>query len=180
MTMPERHGPDLQTLLALFAPGDVVRAAEPVPGDQVPQPYQDLLVHKHHMTVTVEAHHGQLVDVKVLEVNRGTDSYARKILLALQGDGRIVQFGIARVNFQYCGEKVKEEILSEKIPLGRVLIQNGVLRKIEPTAYLRVTPGRDMMGWFGLAEPRITYGRLALIHCNRQPAVELLEIVAPE
>jgi hypothetical protein len=178
--MPDRPGPDLETLLALFAPADVLRAAEPVPGDQVPQPYQDLLVHKHHMTVTVEAHHGHLVDVKVLEVNRSADFYARKILLQLQADGRIVQFGIARVNFQYCSDKVKHEILSEQIPLGRVLIQNGVLRKIEPTAYLRVTPGRDMMGWFGLKEPRITYGRLALIHTNRQPAVELLEVVAPE
>jgi len=180
MTMPERHGPDLKTLLALFAPADVIRAVEEVPGDRVPQPYHDLLVHKHHMTVTVEAHHGSLVDVKVLEVNRGADFYARKILLSLQADGRIVQFGIARVNFEYCSEKVKQEILSEQIPLGRVLIQNGVLRKIEPTAYLRVTPGNDMMTWFGLTEPRITYGRLALIHCNRQPAVELLEIVAPE
>jgi hypothetical protein len=177
MTMPERHGPELKTLLGLFAPADIIRAAEEVSADQVPQPYNDLLVHKHHMTVTVEAHHGHLVDVKVLEVNRSPDFYARKIL---QGDGRIVQFGIARVNLQYCSDKVKEEILSEKIPLGRVLIQHGVLRKIEPIAYLRVTPGHDMMGWFGLTEPRITYGRLALIHTNRQPAVELLEIVAPE
>jgi hypothetical protein len=37
-----------------------------------------------------------------------------------------------------------------------------------------------MMGWFGLNEPQITYGRLAMILTNRQPAVELLEIVAPE
>jgi hypothetical protein len=37
-----------------------------------------------------------------------------------------------------------------------------------------------MMKWFGLKEPRITYGRLALIHCDHQPAVELLEIVTPE
>jgi hypothetical protein len=37
-----------------------------------------------------------------------------------------------------------------------------------------------MMQWFGLTEPKTTYGRLAIIHCDGKPAVELLEIVAPE
>ena len=45
---------------------------------------------------------------------------------------------------------------------------------------LIITPGPDMMQWFGLKTPAITYGRLAIIHCDGQPAVELLEIVAPE
>ncbi len=64
--------------------------------------------------------------------------------------------------------------------MGRVLINANVLRRIEPTAFLRVTPGPAMIEWFGLDEPRPTYGRFALIHCDEQPAVELLEIVAPE
>ena len=37
-----------------------------------------------------------------------------------------------------------------------------------------------MMEWFGPERPRLTYGRLAYIHCDGQPAIELLEIVAPE
>ena len=37
-----------------------------------------------------------------------------------------------------------------------------------------------MMNWFALDRPKPTYGRLAYIHCDGQPAVELLEIVAPE
>ena len=55
-----------------------------------------------------------------------------------------------------------------------------MLRRIEPTAFLRIVPGPAMMAWFGLAEPTPTYGRLALIHCDDEPAIELLEIVAPE
>ncbi len=116
----------------------------------------------------------------MLQVHKENDVYARKILLALQNNGRVVQFGIMRVHLRYCSAKVKQEILAEKTPLGRILIENKVLRRIEPTAYLRVTPGPGMMTWFGLKEPRITYGRLALIHCDGRPAVELLEIVAPE
>jgi chorismate-pyruvate lyase len=172
-------GPDLYTLFQLFPPSAYLRDFDIVPADQVPPPYHELLVHEHHMTVTVEAHHGSPVDVKVLEKKRDGDSYARKILLALQSDGRIVQFGVVRIWLHYCSPAVRAEILAEKAPIGRILISHNVLRRIEPTDFFRVTPGPDMMQWFGLAAPKVTYGRLALIHCEAQPAVELLEIVAP-
>jgi chorismate-pyruvate lyase len=174
------NGPDLNTLLALLPPADYLRSWELVAAKEVPPPYQQLLVHEHHMTVTVEAHHGSLVDVRVLERKRAGNDYARKILLALQSNGRIVQFGIVRIRLPYCSVPVREAILAEKTPLGRILIQHDVLRRIEPTGYLRVIPGPGMMQWFGLAEPTPTYGRLAYIYCDGQPAIELLEIVAPE
>jgi chorismate-pyruvate lyase len=179
--MAASSGPDLPTLLALFPPAaSYLSAAVPVLGPQVPPPYHDLLVHEHHMTVTVEAHHGGPVDVVVLDRRLDGDSYARMILLALQGSGRIVQFGIARIRFAYCSQTVRDEIVSEKTPLGRILIQHNVLRRIEPTGFLKVTPGVDMMQWFRLEKPETTYGRLAVIYCDGQPAIEVLEIVAPE
>ena len=64
--------------------------------------------------------------------------------------------------------------------LGRILIDHNVLRRIEPTDYLRVTPGPEMMQWFDLKTPEPAYGRLAIIHCDGKPAIELVEIVAPE
>ena len=146
----------------------------------MPTPYRDLLVHPHHMTVTVEAHHGEAVDVKVLEQMRGVDTYARKILLVTQKTKRVVQFGLVRIHLQYCSAAVSEEILKGQTPLGRILIQHNVLRRIEPTSYLRVVPGPAMMEWFAMTEVLPTYGRQALIHCDGQPAIELLEIVAPE
>jgi chorismate-pyruvate lyase len=118
--------------------------------------------------------------VKVLDKQRDGNSYARKILLALQSDGRIVMFGLVRIWLHYCSEEVAAEILAEKTPIGRVLINHNVLRRIEPTEFLRITPGPDMMQWFGITTPEVTYGRQAIIHCDGQPAVELLEIVAPE
>jgi hypothetical protein len=178
--MSQRPRPDPQALFALFPPAEYLDGLEEVPADEVPEPYHRLLVHEHHMTVTVEAHHGDLVDVKVLDKHVTPDAYARKILLALQGTGQVVQFGLMRVHLRYCTPEVRQEIVSEKTPLGRILIEHGVLRRIEPTAFVRVLPGPAMMDWFGLEGPRSTYGRLALIHCDGKPAVELLEIVAPE
>jgi hypothetical protein len=172
--------PDLPALFALFPPDDYLAGYDEVPADEVPQPYHKLLVHQHHMTVTVEAHHGSLVDVRVLQDHLTNEFYARKILLALKSTGKIVQFGLVRVRLKYCSDKVRQEILSRKTPLGRVLIQNKVLRRIEPSAFWCVTPGPRMVEWFGLDRPTTTYGRTAIIHCDHQPAIELLEIVAPE
>jgi hypothetical protein len=181
MSFPASHaGVDLHSLLALFPPANYLDDCEFVPADEVPEPYHGLLVHEHHMTVTVEAHHGSLVDVRVLHRRVDGDAYARQILLALQTTGRVVQFGIARVWLNYCSPEVRDEIVAAKTPLGRILINHNVLRRIEPLAFLRVVPGPAMLNWFGLDEARPTYGRLALIHCDGRPAVELLEIVAPE
>ena len=149
-------------------------------GHQVPEPYRGLLVHEYHMTVTVEAYHRNQVDVRVLACHQQGDSYAREILLALPSSGRVVQFGIVRIDLRYCSPEVRKEIIAGQTPLGRILIQHKVLRRIEPTAYLQVIPGPAMMEWFGLDNPHPTFGRLAIIHCNEQPAVELLEIVTPE
>jgi chorismate-pyruvate lyase len=177
-----RSGPTLPSLYALFplAPRELLPEYEIVPADEVPIPYRELLVHEHHMTVTVEKHHQGAVDVRILARRHTGDYYARKILLALRGTGRVVQFGIMKINLRHTNQQVREEIIAGQTPLGRILIQHNVLRRIEPTAFLRVLPDAAMMKWFHLDKPVRTYGRLAIIHCDGQPAVELLEIVAPE
>lgn len=172
--------PDIQSLFQTFPPAGYLSEYVEVPAAEVPQPYQKLLVHEHHMTVTVEAHHGTLVDVQVLDEQLEGDSYTRKILLSCQNTGKIVQFGLVRIHLQYCTPEVREQILAKKTPLGRILIKNDVLRRIEPTAFLRVIPGPEMMQWFQITEPVPTYGRLAMIHCDNLPAIELLEIVSPQ
>ncbi|HZT82373.1 MAG TPA: hypothetical protein VFA26_19245 [Gemmataceae bacterium] len=174
------RGPDLRDLWSLFPPADDIPAFEIIPAHAVPSPYHALLVHEHHMTVTQEKHHGCPVAVRVLAVAHQGDYYARKILLTRESDGRVVQFGIPRIDLRCCSPAVRAALLEQKTPLGRILIQHKVLRRIEPTAYLRVVPSPAMMGWFGLTVPTPTYGRLAYIHCDGRPAIELLEIAAPE
>jgi chorismate-pyruvate lyase len=173
-------GPDLEMLFAQFPPADDLPAYEIVPAELVPQPYHGLLVHEHHMTVTVEAFHGGPVDVRILARRRHGHFYARKILLVLQGTGRIVQFGIVRIDLRQVSPAVRDEIVAGQTPIGRILINHDVLRRIEPKAFLRIAAGPRQMAWFGLSEPRPLYGRLALIHCDGRPALELLEVVAPE
>jgi chorismate-pyruvate lyase len=178
--LSRKFGPSASGLFALFPPSDYLADIVTVAADDVPPPYHGLLVHSHHMTVTVETHHGEAVDVKVLEQLHEDDSYARKILLVTQKTRRAVQFGLVRIHLSFCSQPVREEILSGQTPLGRILIQHDVLRRIEPTLFLHVQCGPAMMERFALKEPLWTYGREAVIHCDGKPAIELVEIVAPE
>jgi chorismate-pyruvate lyase len=172
------NGPTVEELFACFPPADLPRY-EIIPSPTVPQPYHGLLVHEHHMTVTVEAFHRSPVDVRILARRQDGDRYARKILLALQSTGQIVQFGIMRIDLSLCSEPVRQEIVAGQTPLGRVLIEHDVMRRIELIDLLRIDARPAQMAWFGLTEPVPLYGRLAIIHWDEKPAVELLEVVAP-
>ena len=151
-----------------------------LPADEVPQPYHRLLVHTHHMTVTVERFYGSAVDVRVLSCRRSGNEYARKILLTLKNDTHpIVQFGLVRINLGVCPEPVRNAIIEGKTPLGRVLIQHDMLRRIEPVAFLRVKLSPTMAEWFHVPPGTETYGRLGVIYTGDRPAVEVLEILCP-
>jgi hypothetical protein len=90
-----------------------------------------------------------------------------------------VQFGLVRFNFDYVTAAVKAEILAEKTPLGRVLIQHNVFRHIDLGAIIRFTAAEGLCRYLPMTVGQQTYGRLATIFCNGNPAVDLLEISAP-
>jgi chorismate-pyruvate lyase len=172
--------PTFDHLYRLFPDSHDRPDAVEVSADDVPEPYHKLLVHRHHMTVTVERFYGSPVDVRVLGCRRTGHEYARKILLALKNDpARVVQFGLVRINLGACTEPVRNSIVEGKTPLGRVLIQHNMLRRIEPLTFLRVTLSPKMAEWFRVPAVSETYGRVGVIYTGDRPAVEVLEILAP-
>ena len=65
------------------------------------------------------AYNALLNAVRSGEIPEGQiDGSVRKILLAKQSDGRIVQFGLVRIWLPYCSAEVRAEILAQKTPLG--------------------------------------------------------------
>ena len=145
----------------------------------MPEPYRRLLAHTHHMTVTVEDFYGTRVDVRVLESGREGDQYRRRIVLTLHGTDRIIQYGLVRINLGLLDPAVQTAITEQKTPLGRILIEHNVLRRVEPTAFLRVEPGPILCRHIGLAKPVTLYGRTGVIFCNDQPAIAVLELLSP-
>jgi chorismate-pyruvate lyase len=172
--------PILDELVALFypQPTDLGQFVE-VTAEEMPAVYRTLLAHQNHMTVTVEQFHHSPVDVQVLDTLLTGQHYARKILLARQSDGGVVQFGIVRLNFAHVSEAVRQEIESQRTPVGRVLIKHNVHRDIHLMRLWKVTPGPDLRKLFGLTTAEPVYGRTAVIDFSGEPAVELIEIVTP-
>lgn len=155
-----------------------------VAGAAVPRWARDLLDHLQHMTVAMERRHGGSVGLRVVAETAGDDrgglpaAYAREILL-LRPDGAVVQHGIVRIDLTAVGQDVAATIRSGKTPLGRILIDAGLLLEVQRVGLLEIEPGPHLQGLFR-SPPRHTYGRVAEIVVNGRPAVELLEIVAPE
>lgn len=143
--------------------------------DEVPEPQRSLLNHDHHMTVTVEKFHSSPVDVVVLQEHRNENFYSREICLNRQSDHQTVQYGIVRLNFNHLDEPVQAEILDKSKPLGRILIENEVLRCVRLLSLYRVSPADVLRS--KLQFDMDVYGRTAIIYCNQEPAIELLEIV---
>ena len=170
---------DLYELVSLFydAPGDLGEFHR-VTGEQLPPSFARLLDHHHHMTVTVESIFQQPVDVRVLQAEREGNSYWRKILLLGQRDHRNLQFGIVRLDLDVLADDVRDEIIDGGTPLGRVLVSHNVLREVERLALWRVAMSAELAHFFQVSGG-ITYGRTALIYCEGEPAIELLEIVTP-
>jgi chorismate-pyruvate lyase len=146
---------------------------------EVPEPYRGLLAHTNHMTVTVESFYRDSVDVEVLRSSVDQEQYCREILLKTHSSALVVQHGIVRLSMRFLPELPRAEILQQKKPLGRVLIEHDVLRKIELSELLKIECGKELAKFFSVPLGSIAYGRTAILHCNNEPAIELLEIVRP-
>jgi len=171
---------NLNHLLGLFfAEGEAVGQFVETPADSMPDAYRRLLDHEEHMTVAVEAHHESLVDVEVLETNITETHYSRRILLRRRDNREVVQWGLVRIHLASLSDEVREEIEQQHRPLGRILVRHNFLRTIHVDALWKVETGPELYEQFGLDTPTTVYGRTADIHLNGEPAVEVLEIVAP-
>lgn len=156
---------------------DTLGEFQPVESSTLPDAYQSLLAHHDHMTVTLEAWHNSLVDVRVLADQMADDHYARKILLTLQRDSSPVQFGIMRINLAGLPEIVRLEIESQALPLGRIMIRHHLMREVEMCQLWQVKPGKELRLHLQLEDDTPVFGRTARILVAGNPAVELLEIV---
>jgi chorismate-pyruvate lyase len=173
--------PQLDELIELFyqQPAELANFQRCTAAD-CPSIYRQLLDHNEHMTVTVEQRHGEMVDVEVLRDSIQGNFYLREILLRKTSDRRVVQYGIVRLRLDSISGQVQQEILAKHTPLGRVLIEHDVLRQVQLAALWQVECGLPLAGWFNVPPGTVTFGRTAMIYLDGEPAIELLEVVAPE
>ena len=148
----------------------------------VPDVPRRLLDHRSHMTVAMERFHGGPVALRVVAERPAAagsgDRYAREILL-VRGDGMVVQHGIVRIDLAAVPAQTAAAIRERRTPLGRILIDAGLLCDVQDVRLLEVTAGPHLAARFGCGAGAVAYGRVAEIRVAGIAAVELLEIVAP-
>jgi hypothetical protein len=159
------------------------RECTPVAAEEMPPVPRKLLAHRGHMTAVLQAHFGGPVQLHVHGERLTGAAYKRHISLTLVDRPEILEYGVVRVHLAFLSDAVQEEILARAAPLGRILIEHDVMRRVEPLHYVRLPAGGAVMQQFAMAHYPVTipdhdiYGRLAVIFCNDQPAIELLETV---
>lgn len=150
-----------------------------VGADELPPLARKLLVHREHMTVVLEAHFGAPAVLRVLAERRDAQHYARHVLLTVGADARVVEVGVMQMNLDCVSEAVRSEVLDQRRPLGEILIRHDVLRRISPRWYFRFPKGTPIAAAFASGEESI-FGRVGVIYCDEEPAIELLEVVKSE
>jgi chorismate-pyruvate lyase len=151
-----------------------------VTGDDVPPPYQALLVHTHDMTPTLEGHHGSAIHIEVLRRQRRGDFYFREVVLRLDRDLRPVEFGANRVCLPLFSAELRRLILEEHLPLGHLLKTHNVPHRSFPKCFLRVEADDLINRALGLQGRHILYGRQArILNLRGQPLSEVVEILPP-
>lgn len=168
----------LRLLLAFFGEARLPHCTE-VAAQKIPDPYRYLLVHEAHMTVTLENHHGGPVSVHPYQIHGQGNLYGRKLDLRLVESGKVVMTGAMLFNFSFCSPQVRDLIVEGKTPLGRILIEHNILRRVSVDSFLKLDASDPLVSRFEMDVPQDAYGRIATIFCDEQPAVDLLEIVRP-
>jgi chorismate-pyruvate lyase len=172
----DRHEEPLRSLF--YEDPETLARLDRVASADLPQPFRQLLDHHAHMTVTVERFHGGPVTVQVLQQRFEGERYLREIILRTTSvASKVVLYGIVDLNLSVLDPQVRSEILAGKAPLGRILIEHQVMRKVTLEQLYRVTPGPQLLQLMGGCQDSPLFGRSAKIDLNGHPALKLLEIV---
>lgn len=90
-------------------------------GDDVPMPYRDLLVHDRDMTSTLANFHGSELGLKVLNVRREPNEYAREVILYAKDSGKAVEYGAIDMHLEHFRPEERQAIVEQGEPLGSIL-----------------------------------------------------------
>ncbi len=137
--MPTPH-PTLAAELTPFLAGSRLEgiALAWVPGDQVPRPQKDLLVHERDMTTALGDFHGDTITLTVLRSAREGDDYRREVTLNTAVDARPVEYGLIVIHLDTFPEPHRGRVVAEQTPLGTILNESGLPYLSRPQGFYTV------------------------------------------
>jgi chorismate-pyruvate lyase len=154
---------------------------EAVAGELVPQPYRSLLVHDDDMTPTLEGFHGGRIHVSVMRRQQRGDFYYREVVLSRDTDDAPVEFGAIKIALNLFPASTRQDILSERLPLGRILAERKVKHFSRPKAFLKITSDDFINKALQLTGSHTLYGRRnTLWSPEKKSLAEIVEILPIE
>jgi hypothetical protein len=179
---PAIHLPSWAVLLERFysRAGLPPPRLDPLKAEEVPPPYQALLVHSSDMTPTLEGFYQQPLGLTVLSRELQSDSYLREVLLRIEPGKKPVAYGVIRICLDHFPVAARQRILEEQRPLGNILQTEAIGHLSWPQAFFRAEPDAHMTALLRLEQRRDVYGRRnVLLDGSRRLLAEVIEILAP-
>lgn len=151
-----------------------------IPGEEMPQPYKQLLVHSSDMTPTLEAFYRQPMRLVVLSRELQTGAYLREVVLSTAEDLRPVEYGVIRIMLDRLPAPARGRVLQEERPLGNILQTEAVAHLSWPQAFFHTSSDAHTATVLDLNAPCTLYGRRnVLLDASRHLLAEVIEILGP-
>jgi chorismate-pyruvate lyase len=161
-------------------------AGLPLPGlerlrpEEVPPPYQGLLVHSADMTPTLEGFYGRPLGLTVMSREREEDAYLREVVLTLAAEKHPIEYGAIRIHLNRLPPDARRYVLEERRPLGKILETEAIPHLSWPQAFFRIESDARMSAALQVRQPAELYGRRnVLLDGSRHLLAEVIEVLAP-
>ncbi len=151
-----------------------------VEGQDIPAPYQSLLVHEHDMTPTLEDAYRRGSQLRVLQYQLRDNVVSRQVALIAEGSEKPVAFGAIKIHLEHFPPPARRLVLQRKQPLGTILRTQGVEHTSHPDAFVRVTSDAVINGALHLSGAHQLFGRRnVILDSGQRTLAQVVEILPP-
>ena len=160
--MPNAKPLDLAGPLADLHPGALLLMPDAisVPGDAVPMPFHELLVHRSDMTSTLSRFHGSAIQLQVLQQTIEPTNILRAVILRRCRDNQPVEYGAIRIFLKHFPDDAAEILRAGTTPLGTVLTDFNIPYISNPLGFFRMHTSIEIANSMELdSSGDVVYGR---------------------
>ena len=154
-------------------------AIESIDGQDVPPPYQSLLVHERDMTSTLGQFHSDAIELKVLSLHNSGDAYYREVLLLAKRNQQPVEYGAIKICLEHFSSPTRDAIVSAAAPLGQLLASYSIQYLSRPSGFLVIECDDYIGGLFNYQDRPKLFGRRNTLYDAKSRAhlAEIIEIL---
>jgi chorismate-pyruvate lyase len=151
-----------------------------MPGDTLPEPARQLLVHQRDMTSTLSAFHGSSLRVDVLQQRRIDGLYLREVFLRTHAADAIVEYGVIAIALEQFTPAQQDAIQAGQVPLGSLLHRFEIEFDSSPVCFFSIPANTGAQTPLAALKGATCFGRFnRLATPAGAPLAWIMEILPP-